>query len=83
MRELFPCYHGYMRSCEKLHAAIPSALCDAKKYDSLLYHFHGVKVIHINQMPKTMKGLKDEVKRLLEENALLKQQIQKLKAKKS
>ena len=35
------------------------------------------------QIPKTMKGLKDEVKRLLEENALLKQQIQKLKARKS
>lgn len=34
-------------------------------------------------MPKTMKGLKDEVKRLLEENKVLRAEVQKLKAKKS
>ena len=35
------------------------------------------------EMPKTMKGLRDEVKRLLEENAMLKQELKELKSKKT
>ena len=35
------------------------------------------------EMPKTMKGLRDEVKRLIEENTMLKQEIKELKSKKT